>query len=284
VKTIKAVERLEHTTLRLGGHGDNWHMTWADDGKQYVSLCDGNGLPGTPDERYHNSRAYAISGDPPAVTFEYLPGYPDLIGLDDTIRDEPDVQEVMRDGVALSFEPYDTAEIPLSFDKEIHQRCTRQGASYRAEVETTFRRDSIICTYRAERTGPSKSGSVVLSIPARRHVHIACLGKDGVQTEVWDGETVTPAGNPLEAHCIHMHWPEWKVGLALEIQGGEVGKGALVTALDYTPYASPRQLDQDRSLLIYLAKDEVVESVSITFVITPGSSPVPGPVPLPPAR
>jgi len=94
----------------------------------------------------------------------------------DTIRDEPDVQEVMRDGVPLLFAPYDTSEIPLGVDKEIHQRCTRQGASYRCEVETTFRHDDIICTYRAERTGPAKSGSVVLSIPARA-ARAHCLRK-----------------------------------------------------------------------------------------------------------
>ncbi len=82
MKTIRGIERLEHTTQRLGGHGDNWHMTWADDDRQYVSLCDGNGPPGTPDDVYHNSRLYAIHGDPPDVTFEYLPGYPDLPGID----------------------------------------------------------------------------------------------------------------------------------------------------------------------------------------------------------
>lgn len=48
MKTIKGLERLEETTLRLGGCGDNWHMTWADDDKQCVSMCDGTGLPGTP--------------------------------------------------------------------------------------------------------------------------------------------------------------------------------------------------------------------------------------------
>jgi len=85
MKTIKGLERLPHTTLHLGGHGDNWHMTWADDDRQYVSLCDGNGPPGTPNDRYHNSRAYAISGDPPDVTFDYLPGYPDLIGVDEPL-------------------------------------------------------------------------------------------------------------------------------------------------------------------------------------------------------
>jgi hypothetical protein len=75
---IKGLRRLEHTTLRLGGAGDNWHMAWADDDKQYVSLCDGSGFAGMPSDNY-NSRAYAVTGDPPDVAFEYLPGYPDLV-------------------------------------------------------------------------------------------------------------------------------------------------------------------------------------------------------------
>ena len=53
-------------------------MTWADDDRQYVSMNDGTGLPGTPANSY-NSRAYAVCGMPPEVTFGYLPGYPDLI-------------------------------------------------------------------------------------------------------------------------------------------------------------------------------------------------------------
>ena len=76
--TIKAIKLLEETTLRLGGVGDNWHMTWADDDRQIVSLCDGTGFTGMPSENY-NSRAYAIRGNPPDVTFEFLDGYPDLI-------------------------------------------------------------------------------------------------------------------------------------------------------------------------------------------------------------
>lgn len=78
VKIIRHLRRLEETTLRLGGKGDNWHMTWARDDKQYVSLCDGTGFPNMPRHKY-NSRAYAIGGDPPDVTFEFLPGYPDLM-------------------------------------------------------------------------------------------------------------------------------------------------------------------------------------------------------------
>ncbi len=75
---IRKLLRLEETTLRLGGVGDDWHMTWADDDRQYLSLCDGRGWPGMPQALY-NSRLYAIAGDPPHPVFEYLTGYPDLV-------------------------------------------------------------------------------------------------------------------------------------------------------------------------------------------------------------
>ncbi len=83
MKNIRKLKRLEETTLRLGGIGDNWHMTWADDDRQYVSLCDGSGFPGMPRKNY-NSRAYAISGNPPDVSFEYLHEYPELINIGGT--------------------------------------------------------------------------------------------------------------------------------------------------------------------------------------------------------
>jgi hypothetical protein len=74
---IRALRRLDETILRLGGHGDNWHMTWAHDDKMYVGLCDGKGLPGTK-QGFFNSRMYVISGTPPNVTFEDMPGYPEF--------------------------------------------------------------------------------------------------------------------------------------------------------------------------------------------------------------
>ena len=78
MKKIKSLRRLDDTILRLGGVGDNWHMSWAADDRQFVSLCDGSGFPGMP-RRSYNSRGYAIHGDPPGVAFEYLPGYPELL-------------------------------------------------------------------------------------------------------------------------------------------------------------------------------------------------------------
>jgi peroxiredoxin len=76
-RPIKSLKRLENTVKRFGGKGDNWHMSWAEDDKVYVSLCDGQGLPGTPPGNF-NSRMYAIVDDMPNVNFEYLPSYPDL--------------------------------------------------------------------------------------------------------------------------------------------------------------------------------------------------------------
>jgi hypothetical protein len=80
IDRIKGLKRLEDKTRRLGGHGDNWHMTWASNDKQYVSLCDGRGwssIEGYTGKAY-NSRVYLIDGDPPTPTFEHLPGFPDL--------------------------------------------------------------------------------------------------------------------------------------------------------------------------------------------------------------
>jgi len=78
---IIGMRRLEETLQRVNCNGDNWHMTWAQDDRQYVALCDGRGWPdlhGTTGKNY-NTRVYAINGEAPGETFEYLPGYPDLL-------------------------------------------------------------------------------------------------------------------------------------------------------------------------------------------------------------
>jgi len=78
---IIGIRRLDDTTLRTGGSGDNWHMTWAKNDRQYVALCDGRGWPDVAGYtgKAYNTRLYAINGDPPNQTFQYLPGYPDLL-------------------------------------------------------------------------------------------------------------------------------------------------------------------------------------------------------------
>ena len=78
---ITGMRRLDETTVRSGGSGDNWHMTWAEDDRQYVGLCDGRGWPDV--EGYtgkdYNTRVYAIHGDAPGHRFVHLPGFPDLL-------------------------------------------------------------------------------------------------------------------------------------------------------------------------------------------------------------
>ena len=78
--TIKGIRRLEETIRRSVCNGDNWHMTWADDDRQYVALCDGHGWPDIPGYtgQLYNARVYALSGGPQDATFEHLSGYPDL--------------------------------------------------------------------------------------------------------------------------------------------------------------------------------------------------------------
>lgn len=70
------VARRDETTLRLGGDGDNFHMSWAGDDRQLVAVCDGTGWIANPKNLY-NSRLFAISGHPHDATFHDVPAYPE---------------------------------------------------------------------------------------------------------------------------------------------------------------------------------------------------------------
>ena len=74
---IKSVIRREETLLRLGGNGDNFHMSWAADDKQYVSLCDGSGFSDTFKANY-NTRMFTVEGSPDEAKFSDVPDYPTL--------------------------------------------------------------------------------------------------------------------------------------------------------------------------------------------------------------
>ncbi|MFC4312985.1 hypothetical protein ACFPN2_28135 [Steroidobacter flavus] len=76
---IKSVIRREETILRLGGNGDNYHMSWAKDDRQYTSVCDGAGW--NDNSMPFNSRMWMISGEPSDARFENVAGYPYLTGL-----------------------------------------------------------------------------------------------------------------------------------------------------------------------------------------------------------
>jgi len=74
---IKSVVHREETVRRFSGVGDNWHMSWAADDRQYVSLCDGYGFSGQTQFVY-NCRMLAIEGRPQDARFHDLSGYPQL--------------------------------------------------------------------------------------------------------------------------------------------------------------------------------------------------------------
>lgn len=74
---VRAAIRREETVVRHGGIGDNWHMSWAADDRQVVSMCDGLGWE-EQRTRFHNSRLLSIHGDAERARFEDLGSYPDL--------------------------------------------------------------------------------------------------------------------------------------------------------------------------------------------------------------
>src|SRR5438552_1234813 len=89
---IVGIQRLDETIQPVSGDGDNWHMTWARDDKQYVNLCDGKGWSKLPEYtgRMYNTRMYIINGDAPNHTFEYMPGFPDLEFIYPPTKEKPD--------------------------------------------------------------------------------------------------------------------------------------------------------------------------------------------------
>ena len=58
--------------------GDNYHVTWADDGYMYANQDDGDPMfkLGGNEGRYFNNRTWRMTGTPDSVGFEYLPNYP----------------------------------------------------------------------------------------------------------------------------------------------------------------------------------------------------------------
>src|SRR5688572_15055080 len=75
---ITAVIRREETIRRLGGMGDNFHMSWAADDRQYFSLCDGYAWVEKPTGNFYNSRLLAIDGGPHEAIIRDVPGYPEF--------------------------------------------------------------------------------------------------------------------------------------------------------------------------------------------------------------
>jgi hypothetical protein len=77
---IVGLRRLEETVARLGGNGDNWHMSWTADDRMVAGLCDGDAQPwpNVPHKSF-NSRMISIRGVPPDLEFDDVPGYPELL-------------------------------------------------------------------------------------------------------------------------------------------------------------------------------------------------------------
>ncbi len=66
----------KNTLYRSDARGDNWCITWAADGTQITSMCDGNWLGGK--QSYHN-HLYRVVGDPDDFARQDVPGYPQFV-------------------------------------------------------------------------------------------------------------------------------------------------------------------------------------------------------------
>ncbi len=76
----QGVQFLKKTVKRIGSSGDNWCITWAKDGSQIVSMCDGNWLNiDTPNGGYHN-HLFRLTGDAENFQREDIPNYPNFSG------------------------------------------------------------------------------------------------------------------------------------------------------------------------------------------------------------
>ncbi|MBL0925974.1 MAG: hypothetical protein IBJ12_16095, partial [Sphingomonadaceae bacterium] len=64
----------DDTIHRLGGYGDNFYMTWSQDDRQLVALCDGTGWDQNADQ-FYNSKLYSIDR-PDIAGISEISGYP----------------------------------------------------------------------------------------------------------------------------------------------------------------------------------------------------------------
>lgn len=78
VSLVRSAVLRDETLIRHGGNGDNWHMSWAADDRQYLSQCDGYGWSERPRGMY-NSRLLTISGGPREAAFREVSGYPECM-------------------------------------------------------------------------------------------------------------------------------------------------------------------------------------------------------------
>lgn len=70
----------KESLFRLGSRGDNWCLTWVQDGSQLVSMDDGNWLDQDIYETQIHNHLYRITGEADNFEREDVPNYPELSG------------------------------------------------------------------------------------------------------------------------------------------------------------------------------------------------------------
>jgi len=79
-KTVPANVSFQKETLkRVGRKGDNWCTTWAKDGSQITSMCDGN-WTGFEEAKFIHNNVYRITGDADSFEKSDILSYPEFLG------------------------------------------------------------------------------------------------------------------------------------------------------------------------------------------------------------
>jgi len=76
---IKKLIRRDETIVRSGVLGYGFAMTWAADGRQFLSILDGGVDISKPVKKALHSRVFTVSGEPWNPIFEDVAGYPDML-------------------------------------------------------------------------------------------------------------------------------------------------------------------------------------------------------------
>ncbi len=79
-KKPSGIEFKPETLKRVGSRGDNWCITWAKDGSQVTSMCDGNWLNFKNAYGGFHNHLYRITGDARDFNREDIPNYPEFGG------------------------------------------------------------------------------------------------------------------------------------------------------------------------------------------------------------
>ena len=136
----------KETLKRIGRKGDNWCTTWAKDGSQVTSMCDGNWTGFEPTKFIHNN-VYRITGEAHSFKKSEIPAYPEFLGEEGSwfgygiVAIDDDIYSVISKTPGPSWSgPFTGIKILKSADNgESWSRVNRKGQALLLEDQSAMR-------------------------------------------------------------------------------------------------------------------------------------------------